>query len=61
MDLTELNGYQGLMTAIDFEKAFVSLNRDFLHKSLESFGFGASFVAWIKTFCKNITRCVVNT
>ena len=48
------------MTAIDFEKAFDSLSRDFLFKSLESFGFGASFIAWIKTFYKNITSCVVN-
>ena len=55
-----MKGYQGILTAIDFEKAFDSLSRDFLFKSLESFGFGASFIAWIKTFYKNITSCVVN-
>ena len=60
LDFTELKGYQGILTAIDFEKAFDSLSRDFLFKSLESFGFGAPFIAWIKTFYKNITSCVVN-
>jgi len=42
------------MTAIDFEKAFDSLNWDFLLKSLETFGFGKSFIAWIKTFYNTI-------
>ena len=60
LDSTELKGYQGILTAIDFEKAFDSLSRDFLFKSLESFGFGPSFIAWIKTFYKDITSCVVN-
>ena len=51
---------QGIMTAIDFEKAFDSLSRYFLFKSLESFGFGVSFIKWIKTFYSNITSCVAN-
>ena len=48
------------MTAIDFEKAFDSLNWNFLLKSLEFFGFGESFLGWIKTFYKNISSCVIN-
>ena len=55
-----MRGYQGIMTAIDFEKAFDSLNWKFVSRSLESFGFGTSFCAWIKTFYKNITSCVTN-
>ena len=55
-----MKGYQGIMTPIDFEKAFDSLSRDFLFKSLESFGFGVSFTKWIKTFYSNITSCVAN-
>ena len=60
MEFMELKGYQGIMTAIDFEKAFDSMSRDFLFKSLESFGFGVSFIKWIKTFYSNITSCVAN-
>ena len=60
LDFADLKGYQGTLTAIDFEKALDSLSRDFLFKWLESFGFGTSFIAWIKTFYKNVMSCVVN-
>ena len=55
-----MRDYQGIMTAIDFEKAFDSLNWNFLLKSLEFFGFGESFLGWIRTFYKNISSCVIN-
>ena len=59
MDFTEMKGCKGIMSAVDFEKAFESLRLDFLLKSLGSFGFVASFITWIRTFYKNITSCVV--
>ena len=46
------------MTAIDFEKTFDSVNWNFLSKSLESFGFGESFRAWIEMFYNNISSSV---
>jgi len=55
-----IRGYHGIMTAIDFEKAFDSVNWNFLLKSLETFGFGECFIAWIKMFYKNISSCVTN-
>ena len=60
MDFTKQRGYHGIMTAIDFEKAFDSVNWNFLLKSLETFGFGESFIAWITMFYKNISSCVTN-
>ena len=60
LEFTKMRDYQGIMTAIDFEKAFDSLNWNFLHKSLEFFGFGESFLGWIKTFYNNISSCVFN-
>lgn len=48
------------ISAVDFETAFDSLNWNFLLKSLEFFGFGESFLGWIKTFYKNISSCVIN-
>ena len=48
------------MTAIDFETAYDSVNWNFLLKSLETFGFGESFIAWITMFYKNILSCVTN-
>ena len=52
LDFTEMKGFKGIMSAIDFEKAFDSLRLNFLYKSLEVLGFGASFITWIKTFYK---------
>ena len=60
MEFTKMPDYKGIMTAIDFEKAFDSLNWNFLLKSLEFFGFGESFLGWIRTFYKNISSCVIN-
>ena len=60
MDFTKAKDYKGIITAIDFEKAFDSVNWNFLSKSLESFGFGESFRAWIKTFYSNISSSVTN-
>ena len=59
-EFTSARDYPGIMTAIDFEKAFDSLNWNFVSRSLESFGFETSFLAWIRTFYKNITSCVAN-
>ena len=59
-DFTQIKNYEAILTAIDFKKAFNSLNLIFLFNSLEAFGFGKSLVAWIKSFYKNISSCVFN-
>ena len=48
------------MLAVDFQKAFDSVNRGFLHSTLHAFNFGSSFTRWIHTFYQNITSCVLN-
>ena len=50
----------GILLAINFEKAFGSLDHSFLLKIFEKFNFGTQFVQWIKTFYTNISRCVLN-
>ena len=40
IDFTKLQGYNGMLTAIDFIKVFNSLNWNSLFQSLASFGFG---------------------
>lgn len=60
MEFTKMRDCQSIMTAIDFEKAFDSLNWNFFLKSLEFFGFGEYVFAWIKTFYKNVTCCGTN-
>ena len=48
------------MIFIDFEKAFDSVEWDFLYKCLESFNFGPDFLKWVKTFYKNMQSCTIN-
>ena len=50
----------GLMVALDFEKAFDSLNWSFLLKALKSFNFGESFIKWVTVLYSNISSCVLN-
>ena len=50
----------GMLQFIDFEKAFDSLQWNFLFKSLEIFGFGPSLIRWVKTFYSNISSCNIN-
>ena len=43
-----------------FKKAFDTVGRDFLFRTLTSFGFSPSFLQWIHTFYDNISTCVIN-
>ena len=60
MEYTKLTKTSGIMTAFDFEKAFDSISWTFLIKTLESFGFGESFINWVKALYTNISSCVLN-
>ena len=48
------------MICIDFKKAFDTVSRDFLFKTLHAFGLRNSFIQWIHTFYENISSCVLN-
>ena len=50
----------GYIVLIDFEKAFDSVEWEFLFKTLESFNFGPQFINWIKLLYTNISSCVGN-
>ena len=49
-----------LDVAIDFEKAFDSLNYNFLIVALEHYGFGNDFIEWVKILLKNQEPCVIH-
>ena len=60
LEFTEIEKIQGLMVAIDFKKAFDSVNRNFMLETLSAFNFGPTFIRWIRTFYQNITSSVMN-
>ena len=50
----------GILLAIDFEKAFVSLEWDFIWLALETYGFPKVFIDRVKLLYQNIEVCVMN-
>ena len=54
-----VNKVRGLLLGIDFEKAFDSLDWNFLHKTLEAYGFKDDLRRWIQIFYKNIKSTVL--
>ena len=57
---TEDNNIPGMILLIDFEKAFDSIDFNFILETLDFFGFGPDMCHWVKTFYKDITSSVVN-
>ena len=45
---------------MDNEKAFDSLDHKFLISILEKYGFGQSFISWIKILLNDRESCVIN-
>ena len=60
MDFTKKEDLPGLLIFIDFQKAFDTLQWNFLSQYLSSFNFGPDFMRWIRTFYNSIQSCVIN-
>ena len=60
MEYTKTFNIQGILLFIDFEKAFDSLEWNFMFKCLDIFGFGYSLVRWVKTFYNKVSSCIIN-
>ena len=50
----------GILFAADIEKAFDSVDHNFMFAALKRFGFGNDFVRWIKTIFKKSQSSVMN-
>ena len=60
LEIGKIMNQPGILLAIDFEKAFDSLNHEFLYQVLRKMGFGPNFLQWIRTFYRNLSSCVLN-
>ena len=50
----------GLLVSIDIQKAFDSVNHQFLILALKRCGFGKIFIKWLKALLNNQESCVIN-
>ena len=48
----------GFLVAMDIEKAFDSLDHDFLILTLEKYGFGKNVILWVKILLRDQEPCV---
>ena len=60
MQYTQGKKFPGLLLFIDFEKAFDSLEWDYLNRCLQLFNFGPDIIRWVNTFYMNVQSCVIN-
>ena len=56
MEFTLKENIPGIMIFLGFQKAFDSVEWDFILECLESFNFGPEFVGWVKTFYKKYPK-----
>ena len=50
----------GYLVTMDIEKAFDSLDHDFLLSDFKKIGFGENFICWIKVLLHDQQSCVIN-
>ena len=60
IEITKIRKIGGFLVPMDIEKAFDSLDHNFLISTLEKYGFGQNFILWIKILLNNQESCVIN-
>ena len=60
MNFVDVNKIPGILLFIDFEKAFDTLEWNFIHKALKIFNFGPNVRKWISILYKDIESGVIN-
>jgi len=59
-EFTKSERISGILAFLDFEKAFDSIEWEFLHKCLEVFNFGPDFNKWVSVLYTDISSLVCN-
>ena len=57
---TDEKNIPGLLLLLDFEKAFDSIEWNFIERSLSFFGFGNDFIKWFNVLYNEASSCVIN-
>ena len=60
IEYCKLYNKEGILLLVDFQKAFDSLDWDFLFNTLKHMNFGQSFIQWITLFYSKIESCILN-
>ena len=58
--LCDENNINGALINIDFEKAFDSIEWEFVYQAMEHFGYPTKVINWCRTLYNNIETCIIN-
>ena len=61
IEIANTQQMEDFLVKMDVEKAFDSLDHQFLIWVLNKFGFGQNFISWIEIILKNQESCVINS
>ena len=59
-EITEIRNIKGFLVTMDIEKAFDSLDHNFLISTLEKYGLGQNVILRVKILLKDQKSCVIN-
>ena len=60
LEISDMLSLKDLLLTVDIQKAFDSVNHQFLILVLKKFSFGNTFIKWIQTLLKNQESLVIN-
>jgi exonuclease III len=60
MEYVDKEDIPAIVASVDFEKAFDSMERTFILKTLQKFNFGPSLINWVKILYNKTVSCVLN-
>ena len=60
INYTDITQSQGFLLAVDFHKAFDSIEWNFIMLALKKYNFGPVFINWINIIYNDISSCVYN-
>ena len=60
LTIADENDISGILFFADFEKAFDTIEHNFINRALKYFKFGNDIIPWIDVFYKDISSCVIN-
>ena len=60
MEHLEISNRSGMLLLLDFEKAFDSIEWDYLNYVLRLYGFGSQFIKWFNILYKDVSSCILN-
>ena len=60
IEIAKIKKMEGFSVTMDVEKAFNSLDHNFLISALEKNALGKNFISWVKILLKNHESCVLN-